>query len=396
MISDEGLQKLLEQKAEGETLDFKVSQYPFVNASKLDKSELLKDMLAFANTERNEPAYILIGVDEINEKACAVPGIRESDVISDADLQQFIRGKTDKGVKFKSDIKIVTKFEGAEIAALVQIIEISHHQQFPVCAVRDYGRVLRQDCWVRSVSSSVVATPSEIAARSKQKNRSNILMPRGVITDLDFTNILNVPDEPVLKLSLTSVNPSDEIQAEFGNIDEFLRHQLKRLYPSLRMNKFEQKLKHKTFHAEKARRFSRDTQQEIYVSIEEGGRVTIYYFPIAKRISAARQHGAPFMINKHLDNRSFGHHLKCNLELAVSIYNEFDWPPEAELQVFLDNMQNASYTILDKTGSGETLECDETKTIRLIENRPIEVLSTDVEKLAVESETLFRRHASST
>ena len=50
---------------EGTSLDFKRDQYKFEGASKEDKSELLKDILAFANAFRRSDAYILVGVEEV-------------------------------------------------------------------------------------------------------------------------------------------------------------------------------------------------------------------------------------------------------------------------------------------------------------------------------------------
>lgn len=47
---------------ESPTLDFKQGQYRFVAATDLEKSELLKDILGFANAWRRSEAYILIGV----------------------------------------------------------------------------------------------------------------------------------------------------------------------------------------------------------------------------------------------------------------------------------------------------------------------------------------------
>ena len=44
---------------ESETLDFKRDQYRFDNATDEEKSELLKDILAFANAWRRADAYIL-------------------------------------------------------------------------------------------------------------------------------------------------------------------------------------------------------------------------------------------------------------------------------------------------------------------------------------------------
>src|SRR5216117_1185822 len=47
-----------------ETLDFKREQYPFSGAPDERKSELLKDILAMANVQKDSDRYILIGVEE--------------------------------------------------------------------------------------------------------------------------------------------------------------------------------------------------------------------------------------------------------------------------------------------------------------------------------------------
>jgi hypothetical protein len=53
-------EKLLKEP-ESQTLDFKVDQYSFKGATDDEKSELLKDILAFVNVWRETDAYILIG-----------------------------------------------------------------------------------------------------------------------------------------------------------------------------------------------------------------------------------------------------------------------------------------------------------------------------------------------
>ena len=62
-LTESQIKNLLEQN-EGIALDFKRDQYKFKGATKDEKSELLKDILAFANTLRDSTAYILIGIDE--------------------------------------------------------------------------------------------------------------------------------------------------------------------------------------------------------------------------------------------------------------------------------------------------------------------------------------------
>ena len=58
------LESLLHEP-EGTALDFKSAQYPFANADDGKKAELLKDILAFANSWRGTTAFILIGVKEV-------------------------------------------------------------------------------------------------------------------------------------------------------------------------------------------------------------------------------------------------------------------------------------------------------------------------------------------
>ena len=57
-ISESTLEQLFEN--ESPTLDFKRDQYAFEGASDSDKSELLKDILAFANSWRRTDAFTSI------------------------------------------------------------------------------------------------------------------------------------------------------------------------------------------------------------------------------------------------------------------------------------------------------------------------------------------------
>ena len=62
-------------EGEGTALDFKSAQYPFVNADVGEKAELIKDILAFANSWRRTTAYILIGVEEAKGGRSKVVGV---------------------------------------------------------------------------------------------------------------------------------------------------------------------------------------------------------------------------------------------------------------------------------------------------------------------------------
>lgn len=62
---DTALFERLLREEEGVLLDFKRDQYRFAKATDEDKSELLKDILGFANAWRRADSYILIGVADV-------------------------------------------------------------------------------------------------------------------------------------------------------------------------------------------------------------------------------------------------------------------------------------------------------------------------------------------
>jgi predicted HTH transcriptional regulator len=85
---------------ESATLDFKREQYRFVKASDDEKSELLKDILGFANAWRRADAYILIGVEEVRGGRSSVVGITDDSHLADHSLQQFVNALTNQPVQF--------------------------------------------------------------------------------------------------------------------------------------------------------------------------------------------------------------------------------------------------------------------------------------------------------
>jgi len=86
---------------EGTTIDFKKEQYRFVKASDEEKSELLKDIMGFANAWRRSKTYILIGVEEVRGGKSNVLGIDASDQLDDHALQQFVNNLVNTPVRFQ-------------------------------------------------------------------------------------------------------------------------------------------------------------------------------------------------------------------------------------------------------------------------------------------------------
>ena len=155
--------ELLEQllhEPESQSLDFKQAQYRFERAFELDKSELLKDVLAFVNSWRRTSAYVLIGVKEVKGGRGQVIGI--ADHIEDASLQQFVNSKTQRRVELSYE---VVRVEGVEIG----VIEIPI-QDRPVYAEKDYGKVKARAVYFRAGSSTREANPEEIARMGAQQS----------------------------------------------------------------------------------------------------------------------------------------------------------------------------------------------------------------------------------
>ena len=148
--------KLLESllyEGEGVALDFKSAQYPFDNANVGEKAELLKDILAFANSWRRTTAYILIGVEEIKGGRSKVVGVENH--LDDASLHQFVNNKTQRPVEFSYQ---VFPTEGTTIG----VIEISL-QERPTYLKKRFSELREHEVFIRDGSSTRVAKPEEIA-----------------------------------------------------------------------------------------------------------------------------------------------------------------------------------------------------------------------------------------
>ena len=139
--------------AEGPALDFKQGQYRFNKASKSDKSELLKDILAFANTPRYRTAYILIGVAETNGRQSEIIGVEEH--LDDANLHQFVNSKTNRPAEFTYQVFPARDKEIGVISIPIQT--------GPIYVTRNYGRVVANTVYMRDGSSTRPASPEEIA-----------------------------------------------------------------------------------------------------------------------------------------------------------------------------------------------------------------------------------------
>ncbi|MBD8669002.1 ATP-binding protein [Pseudomonas lurida] len=149
-MNDDDLISELLYRGECTTVDYKVQQYPFSHADDDQKSELLKDILAFANAWRSEMAYILIGVKDGTGELVGL------DVdIDDSRLQEYVGKKTNHPVVFSYRS---LDYRGVKLG--LYSIPV---QDRPIYVKKKCGRVLPNAVYVRRGSSTDIADPTEIA-----------------------------------------------------------------------------------------------------------------------------------------------------------------------------------------------------------------------------------------
>ena len=192
-----GYIKQLCLKVESDHLDYKQEQYPFVEVSAPEKAELLKDVLAMANTSRNEAAYILIGVAQKTGEKGQIVGIPKGSFIDDAKLQQFINEKTNRVVEFSSYSVEINS------ANIIQVIEIPVQRERPYFPKKGLGKIKENDVFIRVGSYTRLATPDEIALMGKEdllrQNQREIeislIVRQNISGDIDFHAVdISSPD----------------------------------------------------------------------------------------------------------------------------------------------------------------------------------------------------------
>lgn len=154
MLSRELLEEL-RFKGEGSDLDYKAERYQFANANDDAKSEILKDILAFANAHREGTAYILLGFRENPPHPAEVIGLTSDEAIDDSRLQQFVNSKLNSILDFRYE-------EGLYDDRCIAVISIPK-QRRPFYLTKNYGKIAKDTVYVRRGSATGIASPNEIA-----------------------------------------------------------------------------------------------------------------------------------------------------------------------------------------------------------------------------------------
>jgi len=159
-MNAEQLEQLLYED-ESAFLDFKVMQYKFAKASDDEKSEIIKDILGFANAWRRTDAYILIGVRQEKDGAKhTVVGCDNH--IADHCLQQLVNSKVNRPIVFSYEIVKVDEEHS------VGVIKIPR-QQRPFYVNKDFGRLANNKVYVRRSSSTSLDDPADLEEIEKMR-----------------------------------------------------------------------------------------------------------------------------------------------------------------------------------------------------------------------------------
>ena len=185
-IDKNTLEQLLHEE-EGSALDFKRDQYPFEGADDIAKSELLKDILAFANAWRRTTAYILIGVDEAKGGRSKVVGVNPH--LDDAKLHQFVNSKTQRPIEFSYQPFHTEDME-------IGVIEIPI-QERPFYLKKQFGKLEVNVVYKRDGSSTAHATPDEVARMGAEQNLSGT--PQLVLEWADIEKRVVIPSPCTVK-----------------------------------------------------------------------------------------------------------------------------------------------------------------------------------------------------
>lgn len=207
-IDENTLEQLLHEE-ESSTLDFKRAQYPFDGADDKTKSELLKDILAFANAWRRTTAYILIGVREVRGGRSEIVGVKKH--LDDAKLHQFVNSKTQRSIDFSYQ---TFHTENTKIG----VIEIPI-QERPFYLKKKFGKVNADTVYKRDGSSTAIARPDEVARMGAEQNFSGT--PQLVLEWANIEKRVVLPSpHPVKSLLLEPLLPDDTFKesCSFGSV----------------------------------------------------------------------------------------------------------------------------------------------------------------------------------
>ncbi len=199
---------------EGTTLDFKREQYPFNSANDHQKSEIIKDILAFSNAWRRSNAYILLGVEEVKGGRSRPLGIENE--LDDAQLQQFVNSKTQRPINFTYKTILIN---GIKIGVITIPIQSRPHY-----LEKDYGKLKKHVVYIRRGSSTDEASPEEVHSMGRAEVSETQEIPNLSFEFASLEKRTSLGEEKSIETILLNIPPiknipdyrEEELSGPFG------------------------------------------------------------------------------------------------------------------------------------------------------------------------------------
>ena len=155
------------RREESAKLDFK-QVVGFNGGTEHQRGELLKDIIAMANTDPGEPAYLIYGVKKEPAQLPRIKGLRDNDVIDTASLTQFVSSNVNRS------IDLVMARHCAEDKILIALI-ITPDGDIRY-ATKKVGSTNMNIAYRRDNDSTSQMTPDEITDLAVRRNRPKLAL----------------------------------------------------------------------------------------------------------------------------------------------------------------------------------------------------------------------------
>ena len=159
----EEVKELLDCHAESDYLDFKEDNYP-----KDKKDELVKDLIAFANSHSIRDKYIIIGAKEKNN---LFDGFSDFDIssIDESKLQQIVESNIKDGLEVKTQL---LDFDGHPIFAIKIPVTNNHNRPFMV--KKQLNKLKENEMFIRRGSSTTIPSKKDLELMFKSDKYSKL------------------------------------------------------------------------------------------------------------------------------------------------------------------------------------------------------------------------------
>ncbi len=166
MEFEDEVKEMIDCHQEGDYLDFKEYDY-----HKENKEELIKDIVAFANSHSIRNKYIIIGAIEENNVCVGIREVDKSKIKDEAEFQQIINTYVYENLVVNYRI---IKIDGKDI--LVIQIPATNNSNRPFMIKKQIGKLKENDIYIRKGSSTANATKKDLEYMFKNTRNSKLVV----------------------------------------------------------------------------------------------------------------------------------------------------------------------------------------------------------------------------